>query len=140
MISHDRSLLDTCVKSIQNALSERGNVYKSCLLSSKFVEDIKNQIKEDEKQLEDISQSFDPLTTSMANQEGQVVSLLDKIKSLTHDKDKIIGRVGELQSLITLKMDTMLSALKEAQDAIATNDLADLQSVEMQSFLFNSLI
>lgn len=40
MISNDRNLLDTCVKSIQNALSEGGNVYKSYLLSSKFVEDI----------------------------------------------------------------------------------------------------
>lgn len=140
MIAYDRSLLDTCVKTIQDALSKWGNVYKSFLSSSKFVEDIEKKIKENEKQLANISQSFDLLNTYVADQEGQVVSLLDKIKSLTHDKDKIISRVGELRSLITPKMDTMLSTLKEARDVIATNDPAYLPLTEMQAFIFSDLI
>lgn len=76
----------------------------------------------------------------MASQEAQVISLLDKIKSLMHDRDKIVGRVGELQSLIAPKMETMFCALKKAQAAMVTNDLVDLQTAEMQTFLFSGHI
>lgn len=51
MIINDRGLLDTCVKSIQDALSEGGNIYKSCLSHSKFLADIEKQIVENEKTL-----------------------------------------------------------------------------------------
>lgn len=34
----------------------------------------------------------------------------------------------------------MFSALKEAQDVIATNDPANLQSTEMKAYLFSGLI
>lgn len=50
----------------------------------------------------------------MASQEDQVISLLDKIKSLSHDKEKIVGRVVELWSHITLKLDIMLSELNDS--------------------------
>jgi hypothetical protein len=43
---NDRTLLFAYVKSIQDALSEGGNIYKSCLLGSKFVEEIEKKIKE----------------------------------------------------------------------------------------------
>lgn len=137
MIANDRILLGTCVKNIQNALSKGVVVYKSCLSFSKFVEAIEKQIKENEKKLVDISHSFDPLHSFVSNWEGQVISWLDKIKSLTHDKDNI---VGELQSLITWKLDTMISDLKEAQDAMATYDPIDLQLAEMHAFLFSGII
>lgn len=76
----------------------------------------------------------------MPSQELQVISVLYKIKSLSHDRDKVVGRVRELQSLINPKMDTMLSTLKEAEDAVATNEPSGLQSAEMQAFLFSGLI
>lgn len=44
MIANDTIFLDTYVKRIQNVLSEGDVVYKSCLSSSKFVEDIENKI------------------------------------------------------------------------------------------------
>lgn len=75
----------------------------------------------------------------MASQETQVLSLLDKIKSLIHDRDKIFCRV-ELQSLIAPKLKTMFSALKESQDAMVTNDPTDLQTTEMQTFLLSGHI
>lgn len=40
MIADDRVILDTYVKSIQDALSEGDNIFKSCLSFSKFTEDI----------------------------------------------------------------------------------------------------
>lgn len=40
--------------------------------------------------------SFDPLTNFLASQEGQVISFLDKLRSLMHDKDKVVGRVSDL--------------------------------------------
>ncbi|XP_057833904.1 uncharacterized protein LOC131044567 [Cryptomeria japonica] len=61
MIANDRSLLDTYVKGIQDALSKGGNVYKSCLSFPKFVADIEKHIMANEKLLTIISQSFDPL-------------------------------------------------------------------------------
>lgn len=55
MISDDRVVLDTCIKSTQDALSEGGNIYKSCLSLSKFTDDIEKKSKEHEMQLVGIS-------------------------------------------------------------------------------------
>lgn len=76
----------------------------------------------------------------MESHEDQVISLLDKIKILFYDKEKFIGRVGELRGLITPKLDTMFIALKESQDALGSKDLTDLRSAEMWSYLFSGLI
>lgn len=68
IIADDRVVLDTYVKIIQDVLSEGGNINNSCLSLSKITEDIEKQLKEHEKKLADISQSFDPLLVSMRNQ------------------------------------------------------------------------
>lgn len=140
MIASDRVLLDTCIKSIQDAPSEGGSVYKEFLSLSKFTEDIGKQIKEHEKKLADLSQSIDRLIVSVSSQERQVITLLDKIKNLMHDKDMIVGRLGELRGPIGLKMETTLNALNEAQDVMVVSDLADLPTVEMHTYLFSSHI
>lgn len=88
MIADDRASLDTCVKSMQDGLSEGDNIYKSCLSLSKFTKDIEKKSKEHEEQLAKISQSLDPLSTSMNSKEDQLISLLDKIKSLSHEKNE----------------------------------------------------
>lgn len=51
IITNDIILLGKCIKSIQDSLSEGGNVYKAFLSFPKCVDDIKKQIKENEKQL-----------------------------------------------------------------------------------------
>lgn len=107
---------------------------------SKFTKDVEKKSKEHEDQLACISQSFDPLSDSMSNHEDQVISLLDKIKSLSHDRKKIVSKVGELQSHITPKLDIFLSALKDAQVALATSEPSDLKSTETQAYLFDGLI
>lgn len=76
----------------------------------------------------------------MAIHEDQVISLLEKVKRLIHDKEKVIVRICELWGLITPKMDTMLISLKEAQDALGSKDPSNLKSEKMQVFLFNGLI
>lgn len=51
MIANDRILLDSCVKSIQDALSEGWNVYKSSLSFSHFFADVEKKIVENKKTL-----------------------------------------------------------------------------------------
>lgn len=66
------------------------------------------QIKECEGKLAGISQYFIPQSLFASNCEDQVMVLLDKIKSLNQEKDRIIGRVGELWNLIAPRLDTLL--------------------------------
>lgn len=109
VIANDISLLETYVKSIQDALSKGGNVYKSYLSFSMFVVDIEKQIMQNEKLLIGISQPFDPLSVYVASQETQVISLFDKIKNLSHEEENIIDKVGELRRFITPKLDRSCS-------------------------------
>lgn len=102
MIEGDKKCLVTCVKGIQDALVEGGRIYKSCLLLPKFTIEVDKKIKECEGQLGNLSQSYDPQSVFASSKENQVISLLDKIKSLSQEKDRIVGRVGELRNLITL--------------------------------------
>ena len=104
LIANDKSLLATCVKNIQSALSEGGRIYKSCLSLSKLTEENEKKVKDHEKELAAISNAFDPLTVSVGEQEGQVISLLDKIKSLKCDNDKVVERGCELRGLIGSKI------------------------------------
>lgn len=59
---------------------------------------------------------------------------------MSHEKERVIGRVGELQSLITPKLDTFLNGLQDAQYAMTSKEPSDLRSAEMKSYLFNDLI
>lgn len=65
MIANDKVTLDTCVKSMQEALSEGGNLYKSCLSLKRFTKDFEKNSKEHEDELACISQSVDPLLVSL---------------------------------------------------------------------------
>lgn len=140
MIAKDRVTLDACVKSMKDALSEGGNMYKSCLSLKKFTKDIEKKSKDHEDELASISQLVDPLSVSLSSHEDQVTSLLEKIRSLNHDKDRIIGRVGELRNWITPKLDIMLVALKDSQHALANSNLIDLKLAEAQAYLCSGLI
>lgn len=87
-----------------------------------------------------MSQSFNPLSVSMSSHEDQVISLLEKIRNLSQEKGKIIGRVCEHRSHITLKLDVMLSALQDAQSAIKSKELTDLKSAKALAYLLSGLI
>lgn len=52
MIVKDKATLGECVKSMQDALSIGGNLYKSCLSLNKFIADIENKFKVYENELE----------------------------------------------------------------------------------------
>lgn len=130
MIAKDRATLGECVKSLQDALSKGENLYKSFLSLNKFSANIEMKSKVYEKNLEYISQLVDSLSASLSSHENHVISLLEKIKSLNHDRERIIGRVDEVRSLITPKLDIMLNALKDTQDALANNDPVDVKSLE----------
>lgn len=140
MVIDDRITLDASIKSIQEALSEGGNIYKSCLKLSKFTQDIERKIKEHEDQLDQLSQSFDLLLVSLSGHEAQVVSLLEKIRSLNRENVKIVDKVCELKSLITPKMDIILSGLKDAQAAMNFSEPYDLKSVEALPYFLSGLI
>jgi len=69
IITNDRSTLDIGIKSLENALKDGGNMYKFFLSWPKVIEDIEKKVKEQEGKLSSLSQNFDPLTTSLINQE-----------------------------------------------------------------------
>lgn len=101
MIEDDRVSLVTNVKSIQDALDEGSQIYKSCLFFSKFTINSDKKIRGREGQRASISQSYAPQSVVDSNFEPHVMSKLDKIKSLNREKDRILGRVGDVRSLIT---------------------------------------
>lgn len=88
IIVDGRVTLDMCVKSMQDSLFEDGNIYKSCLTLPKFTQDIEKKSKEHEDQLAQMSQSFDLLSVSMSSYEDQVISLVEKIRSLSQENRK----------------------------------------------------
>lgn len=94
---------------------------------SKFIWDIEKKAKEHEVQLSQMSQSFDPLSVSLSSHEDQVISFLEKITSLSQEKEKIIIRVCELRSLTTRKFDIMLSGLEDSQSAMKSIEPANLK-------------
>lgn len=110
MVEGDRASLITYMKGIQEALKEGSKIYKSCLLLSKFTIEIFKKIKECEGQLASISQSYSPHVIFASNYEAQVMYLLDKIKSLNQEKDRVIGRVGEMRNMFTPQLDTLLTS------------------------------
>lgn len=64
--------------------------------------------------------------------------LLDKIKSLNQEKDKIVGRVGELRNLITPRLDTLIRSQHDAMNALNKSVPLDLRGEEMHAYLFNA--
>lgn len=54
MIVDDRDTLDTCMKSMQDAMFEGRNIYKSLLSLSKLAEDIEKKCKDHEDELTQI--------------------------------------------------------------------------------------
>lgn len=76
----------------------------------------------------------------MRSHEDQVISLLNKIKSLAYDRERIIRRVSELWSHITPKLDTKCSSLIDDNDAQANNESPELKVVETQDYLLSGLI
>lgn len=92
-------------------------------------------MKDLENQLAIIFDTFDPLAGDVSQQEGQVTSLLDNIRCLKSENDRIVGRVSELRGLISSKIEIMVSALKEAKDAMEISDPENLDFAEAQSYL-----
>lgn len=103
---------------------------------TKFTADFEKIIKEQEAKMATISQVFNPLTSYVVDYEGQVIILLEKIKIIEHEKNWEIEIIHELRGLIHPKLETMMSALKEAKIAIAVSDLDNLENIEIKNYLF----
>lgn len=88
MVANNRVTLDVGIKGIQDALSKGGNIYKSFLILSRFTQVIESKIKTHEDRLVKLSRSFDPLLVSLSGHEKQVISLLEKIRSLNQKNKK----------------------------------------------------
>lgn len=58
------------------------------------------------------------------------MALLDKIKSLNQEKDRVVGRVGKLRNLITHRLDTLLSSQRDAMNALNKSVLLYLKGAE----------
>lgn len=114
--------------------------YMSCLILSKFTRDIDKKIKEYEGQLAAISQPFTPHLVFASSLEAQVMDLTDKIKSLHQERDQIINRVGDLRSLISPQLDTLLSSQQDAVSALGKAIASDLKEKEIHDYMFNTLI
>lgn len=119
------------MKSMQDAITVGGNLYKSCLSLNKFTTNIEKKSQEYKDQLKIMSKSVDPLSNSLSQHENQVIYLLEKIQSLSYDWERIIGKVGELRSHIVPKLDVMLNSLQDAQSALKTSDPDDLKTIEV---------
>lgn len=112
----------------------------SCLILPKFTADINKQISICQGKLVGISQSFDLNITLTSSIEGQVMALNDKISSLNAEKDRILRRVGELQNLIALRMDTMLSNKVYFLKAMTQPVVTELNDVEIHAYVFSAFI
>lgn len=93
MVEGNRVSLISSLKTIQEALDEGSKIYKSCLILPKFTIEIDKKIKECEGQLADISQFYVSQSIFASNYEAQVMALLDKIKSLNQENDRVDSRI-----------------------------------------------
>jgi len=69
--------LDIGIKSLENALKDGGDLYKFCLSWSTVTIDIIKKVEEQESKLSSLSQSFDPLTSSIVNQQCQTITVIN---------------------------------------------------------------
>lgn len=65
---------------------------------------------------------------------------MDKIKSLNKEKDIIFSRVGEVRSLITPHVDSLMISIQDANDALNKSVLIDRRGEEMHAYLFSGMI
>lgn len=68
------------------------------------------------------------------------MSILDRIKSLNKEKDRILGRVGEVRSLVSPRIDSLINNMKDAKDALNKRVLTDRREEEMHAYLFSGMI
>lgn len=68
------------------------------------------------------------------------MSILDNIKILYQEKDRVLGRVGEVRILIPPWIDSLTISMQDAKDALDSNVLIDRRGVEMLSYLFSGMI
>lgn len=128
LITRDRKFLGPWIQHTQSAITKGGNVYKSCLILEKFTATNEKKIKEIEQQLAIISNNLDPLVSSVCLQDCQVISLLDQIKNLKFENERIIIRVSDLRGLISTKIEMMANALKEEKSVVTTPNLVSLEA------------
>lgn len=138
-VERDRVSLKTAMKSVEEELDEGKKIFKSCLFSQ-FTTDIDWKISDLEGKLVGISHSFAPQSVFPSTLEAQISELTDKIKGLNQDREEKLSRVGELRSLITPRMDTLLGAHQDALSALVKSVPSDLQSLEVHAFMYSSLI
>lgn len=92
-------------------------------------------MKDIEKQLATIFDAFDRLVDNVSEQEGSVISILEKIRSLKHENERIVGRACELKGIIGMKIEIMVNALKEAKETMVASDLVNIDTNETLSYL-----
>lgn len=139
-IEVDREVLKSIVKSVKDALDKDGKIFKSCPFLPKFTADIDKQIRDLEGKLVSIGHSFPPHLVFPSSLEDQIMDLTNKIKGLNKEKEKVLRRVGELRSLITPQMDTLLGAQQDAVSALGKPMPSDLKGVEVHAYMFSALI
>lgn len=72
--------------------------------------------------------------------EPQVLSILDRIKSLNEEKEIVLRRVLEVRSLITTQIDSLMSSMQDAKDALDKPVLIDKRGAKMHGYLFFGMI
>lgn len=140
MIEDDRVTLNKRLQTISDTLSEASQLYKSCLILPKFTIDIDNQIGVYQDKLPSISQSFDPIVTLTRSIEGQIIALNDQISSLQVDKEKVLRKVDELENLISIQLDTMLSNKEDCMKKISQPISSSLRELEIHATVLNEFI
>lgn len=140
MITKGRATLSNYVKSMQDAISVGGKLYKTHLSLKKFTIDIEKKYEEYKDQLEILSYFIVPLINSLSHHENHVISLLEKIQSLSYDRESLIGRVGEHRSHTVPKLDILLNTLRDAQNALKADDPDDIKTTKAQSYVFSGFI
>jgi len=140
LISKDRKIVSIGIKSLENALKDGGDIYKFCISWSKATAAFDKKIKEEQDKLQSLSQSFDPLSSSIINQECQTIAVLNEIKNLEKERKNITNRMGELRRIIIPKLETMHEAISDAQTTAQTKDPTDLKRAEAFAFLLSGHI
>lgn len=64
----------------------------------------------------------------------------NKIKGLNKETEQVLRRVGELRSLITPRMDTLLGAQQDTVNALGKLVPSNLKGVEVHEYMFSALI
>lgn len=68
------------------------------------------------------------------------MSILDKIKSLNQENEIVLGRVSEVRSLITARIDSLMSSMHDAKDSLDKPIMVDRRGAKMHAYLFSGMI